>query len=74
MNDAPAPTARRALVVDDEVELGRLVGDYLSREGFAVDVVRTGAEALDLARATAPDVVVLQATAATNGGAAAARV
>ncbi|GAA3500829.1 hypothetical protein GCM10019016_079360 [Streptomyces prasinosporus] len=59
MSDDSAPTAQRALVVDDEVELGRLVGDYLSREGFAVDVVRNGADALELARTTAPDVVVL---------------
>ncbi|MGC5041146.1 response regulator [Streptomyces sp. DT190] len=59
MSDAPAPTAQRALVVDDEVELGRLVGGYLSREGFAVDVVLNGADALELARTTAPDVVVL---------------
>ncbi|ALV33166.1 response regulator transcription factor [Streptomyces sp. CdTB01] len=59
MSDDRAATAQRALVVDDEMELGRLVGDYLSREGFDVDVVRDGAEALELARTTAPDVVVL---------------
>ncbi|MXM67990.1 response regulator [Streptomyces sp. HUCO-GS316] len=60
MTDDPvAPAARRALVVDDEVELGRLVGDYLCREGFAVDVVRTGADALASARSAEPDVVVL---------------
>ncbi|MFE9771965.1 response regulator transcription factor [Streptomyces sp. NPDC005931] len=59
MSDTPAPTPQRALVVDDEVELGRLVGDYLSREGFAVDVAGNGVDALELARATAPDVIVL---------------
>ncbi|MFF4566295.1 response regulator [Streptomyces sp. NPDC001435] len=60
MTDGPvAAGTRRALVVDDEVELGRLVGDYLSREGFAVDVVPTGADALASARSTEPDVVVL---------------
>ncbi|QUW85477.1 response regulator transcription factor (plasmid) [Streptomyces mirabilis] len=60
MSDGPVAQAHpHALVVDDEAELGRLVGDYLSREGFAVDVVRNGVDALDLARSAAPDVVVL---------------
>ncbi|WP_338675331.1 response regulator transcription factor [Streptomyces sp. SCSIO 30461] len=54
-----AAPSQRALVVDDEVELARLVGDYLSREGFAVDVAHDGEHALRLARAAAPDVVVL---------------
>ncbi|MEU8617444.1 response regulator transcription factor [Streptomyces sp. NPDC048623] len=60
MSEGPvAAPSQRALVVDDEVELARLVGDYLSREGFAVDVAHDGEHALELARAAAPDVVVL---------------
>ncbi|MFF7643855.1 response regulator [Streptomyces canus] len=60
MSDGPVAQAHpHALVVDDEVELGRLVGDYLSREGFAVDVVGNGVDALEAARTAEPDVVIL---------------
>jgi DNA-binding response OmpR family regulator len=49
----------RALVVDDEEDLARLVADYLARDGFAVQVALDGERALELARASSPDVVVL---------------
>jgi DNA-binding response OmpR family regulator len=49
----------RALVVDDEEHLARLVADYLAREGFATQVALDGEHALELARAAPPDVVVL---------------
>nr|WP_030501654.1 response regulator transcription factor [Micromonospora purpureochromogenes] len=50
---------QRALVVDDEVELARLVGDYLAREGFAVELAHNGEDALRLASAAFPDVVIV---------------
>jgi DNA-binding response OmpR family regulator len=60
MSDGRAASAvLRALVVDDEVELARLVGDYLVREGFTVQLAHNGEDALRLAEATTPDVVVL---------------
>ena len=49
----------RALVVDDEEDLARLVADYLARDGFATQVALDGQRALELARASSPDVVVL---------------
>ena len=49
----------RALVVDDEEHLGRLVADYLAREGFTTEVALNGENALELARAGPPDVVIL---------------
>jgi DNA-binding response OmpR family regulator len=49
----------RALVVDDEEDLARLVADYLASDGFATQVAFDGERALELARADAPDVVVL---------------
>ena len=49
----------RALVIDDEEDLARLVGDYLRREGFATQVALDGEQALALARAASPDVVIL---------------
>ena len=54
----PAPRIR-ALVVDDEPALVRVVAAYLEREGFEVTTVADGNEALRLARETQPDVVVL---------------
>jgi DNA-binding response OmpR family regulator len=48
-----------ALVVDDEEELARLVADYLQRDGFATQIALDGEQAVELARAANPDVVVL---------------
>ena len=53
------PPARRALVVDDEEPLARLVAGYLERDGFEVHVAFDGQAALELARTVDPDVVVL---------------
>jgi DNA-binding response OmpR family regulator len=49
----------RALVVDDEPSLVRVVAGYLQREGYAVDTAADGEAALAAARANTPDVVVL---------------
>ncbi len=47
------------LIVDDERNLVELIQGYLEREGYAVHVAYDGATALDLARASDPDLVVL---------------
>ena len=39
----------RVLLVDDDVELAELVGEYLTREGFALDPETDGTHALDRA-------------------------
>ncbi len=49
----------RALVVDDEPPLVRVVSGYLEREGFEVDSAGDGETALSMARANRPDVVIL---------------
>ncbi|MDQ6909839.1 MAG: response regulator transcription factor [Actinomycetota bacterium] len=49
----------RILVVDDDPTVAEIVSRYLSREGFAVESVGDGAEALARAAASLPDVVVL---------------
>jgi len=51
--------AGRVLVVDDEQALARLVGEYLTRDGFDVVIAADGLAAVDAARAGMPDVVVL---------------
>ncbi|MDM8085324.1 response regulator transcription factor [Cellulomonas cellasea] len=57
----PTATAssRRAVVVDDEEPLARLVAGYLEREGFETRLCHDGAQALDVLREVDPDVVVL---------------
>jgi DNA-binding response OmpR family regulator len=52
-------SGRRALVVEDEEQLAGLVASYLERDGFEVTVTGDGREAVTLARAVDPDVVVL---------------
>lgn len=52
-------SGRRALVVEDEEQLAGLVVSYLERDGFEVTVTGDGREAVTLARAVDPDVVVL---------------
>ena len=59
MTGAGGTRALRALVVDDEEHLARLIADYLARAGFATDVALDGERALALARAQHPDVVIL---------------
>lgn len=49
----------RCLVVDDEEALARVVADYLTREGYTVDVATDGEQALTMARRDNPDLVVL---------------
>lgn len=49
----------RVLVVEDEQNLLNLLRKYLEREGFEVHQTLDGREALEVARRTEPDVVVL---------------
>ena len=49
----------RLLVVEDEEELARVIADGLRQNGFAVDVARDGADALEKAWNTDYSVVVL---------------
>nr|WP_236122438.1 response regulator transcription factor [Cellulomonas palmilytica] len=53
------PPTRRALVVDDEEPLARLVAGYLEKDGFEVRVELDGPGAVRAAREREPDVVVL---------------
>ena len=60
----PAPSSStgtpvRALVVDDEPSLTRVVSGYLENEGFVVTTAADGEQALAAARSDPPDVIVL---------------
>ena len=48
-----------ALVVDDEREMGERITDALKSRGFTVDVVVSGAAALELLQKVVPDLIVL---------------
>lgn len=56
---SPARAAIRALVVEDEVDMARVIGSYLEREGFEVHLSHDGLDAVDRAREVDPDIVVL---------------
>lgn len=56
--DEPAASPR-ALVVDDEPSLVRVVVGYLEADGFQVDSAADGPTALGIARQADPDVIVL---------------
>ncbi len=49
----------RVLVVDDEVPLTGVVGSYLAREGFEVSVAHNGPDAVEMARESLPDLIIL---------------
>ena len=49
----------RALIVEDEEHLAQLVSDYLARDRISAEIATNGEGALDVARASQPDVVIL---------------
>jgi DNA-binding response OmpR family regulator len=51
--------SHQVLVVDDEARIRSILEAYLTADGFGVIEAGTGAEALDLARLHAPDLVLL---------------
>jgi DNA-binding response OmpR family regulator len=55
----PLPARSRALVVEDEAPLARLLAGYLQREGFEVTTCGDGERAVELAREHDPELIVL---------------
>jgi two-component system, OmpR family, response regulator len=49
----------RVLVVEDELKMAALLRRGLVEEGYAADIARTGEDAIDMARATPYDTIVL---------------
>jgi two-component system phosphate regulon response regulator PhoB len=52
------PAKKRVLIVDDEVAVGNMLAACCDLWGFEPVVATTGAEALDLMRESAPDLIV----------------
>ena len=50
--------AKRILVADDEPHMSRVIELFLQREGYQVDIVRDGQEALDAIMVSPPDLLI----------------
>jgi DNA-binding response OmpR family regulator len=70
MTDQERP---RVLVVDDDDGLREVMASCLSRAGFAVSSVATGADAVAAARAVHPDAMVIDILLPDAGGLGVAR-
>lgn len=53
------PAAPRVLVVDDYEDTRELFAEYLAMAGYEVELARNGAEALELARRSQPQVILM---------------
>ena len=49
----------RVLVVEDEVELAAVVASYFEREGYFVESATDGPSAVEKARSSSPDLIIL---------------
>ena len=58
----------RVLVVDDDVELCELVGEYLAQEGFGVETAHNGAEGVERALSGEYAIIVLDVMMPVMGG------
>jgi CheY-like chemotaxis protein len=54
-----SPNTTSVLVIDDDAAARDLMSRFLTREGFQVEVARSGPEGLRLARANPPDAITL---------------
>src|SRR5213075_1756141 len=64
MLDIPAKTAgaRRIVIIEDDATHALLLADTLADEGFAAQIVDSGADAAERVRASAPAAVLLDLT------------
>ena len=52
-------TKKKVLIIDDDQDVGQLVGLYLRNEGYEVEYTPRGDEAVPLARQMNPDLIIL---------------
>lgn len=50
---------RRVLIVDDEPEIGDMVGEFLHRRGYTTEIAHSGEEALLIIQENPPDLVLM---------------
>jgi DNA-binding response OmpR family regulator len=73
MSYEPDPGSPRVLVIEDDDELRTAMATCLSKAGFAVTPVATGADGVEAARAVHPDAVVIDVMLPDAGGLGVAR-
>ena len=59
MDDTNCTGAKRVLIVEDDEAMALLIQEELGDDGYAVEVVFTGKDALKVVTSTPPDVVIL---------------
>lgn len=64
---------KTVLIVEDEVRLAEILGEYLAREGFRTERAKDGKRALELWRAARPDLILLDLMLPLLGGLEVAR-
>src|SRR5436309_13324135 len=67
MMDAPAVTAR-VLIIEDDPNVAEVVGRYLTREGYEVEIAADGVTGLERALSDPPELVVLDLMLPNLGG------
>jgi DNA-binding response OmpR family regulator len=67
MMDAPPVTAR-VLIIEDDPNVAEVVGRYLTREGYEVEIATDGADGLERALSNPPELVVLDLMLPNLGG------
>src|SRR5207248_10311344 len=67
MMNAPAVTAR-VLIIEDDPNVAEVVGRYLTREGYEVEIAADGADGLERALSNPPELVVLDLMLPNLGG------
>jgi CheY-like chemotaxis protein len=65
--------AKHVLIVDDNPDLRRMLGDLLERRGYTISVAATGKEAIQRAISAKPDLVLLDIKLPDMSGTDAAR-
>ena len=69
MNAAVAPPKRRLFVVDDDVRTAKRLASMLEEDGFVVEVLQDGREAVErLAHPPAPDAIIADLIMPRAGG------
>jgi CheY-like chemotaxis protein len=64
----PIPTRKRIVVVDDDQQLAELMREFLTDEGYGVEVCAHGDQAFAVIRSLLPDLIILDVRMAEIGG------